>query len=96
MIEAFGKHPEGERLDAGNSLISRCAVAEYAGKVLDLGNPATVVFEFEFDSEAEAHGRTLTRSASRYPTSALQRKVRQVVRDHVETLRSGPARLART
>ena len=71
MIESFGQHSERERLDAGNGLISRCAVAEYAGKIWDLGNPATAVFELEFDSETEAHGRTATRPAGRCSTTAF-------------------------
>jgi hypothetical protein len=74
MIEPLGKHPECERLDMGNSLIPRCAVAKYAGKIRDLGNPATVGFEFEFDSETEAHGRTVARPASRCPTAACGRR----------------------
>jgi hypothetical protein len=41
---------------------------------LDLGNPAPVVFEFEFDSETEAHGRTVARPASHCPTLACSRQ----------------------
>jgi hypothetical protein len=74
MIEPLGKHPECERLDTGQGLIARRAVAEYSGKIRDLGNPATVGFEFEFDSETEAHGRTVARPASRCPTPPCSRR----------------------
>ena len=68
VIEPFGKHPECESLDARNGLISRCAVAKYTGKVRDLGNPATVVFELDFNSETVTHGRTVARQARHCPT----------------------------
>lgn len=61
VIETFGEHSERERLDAGDCFVSRGAVAEHAGQVRDLGNPATVVLELEFDLETEAHEGTLTR-----------------------------------
>ena len=68
VIEPFGKHPECESLDAGNGLITRCAVAKHTGKVRYLGNPATVVFELDFDSETVPHGRTVARQARHCPT----------------------------
>ena len=68
VIEPIGKHPECEGLDTCNRLISRCAVAQHAGKVRDFGNPATIVFELDFDSETVAHGRTVARPANRRPT----------------------------
>jgi hypothetical protein len=61
VIETFGEHSEHERLDAGDCFVSRGAVAECAGQVRDLGNPATVVLELEFDPETEAHEGTVTR-----------------------------------
>ena len=60
MVEPFGEHSECERLDVGNGLISGGPVAEHAGQVRDLGNPPTIVLEFEFDSETVAHGPTVT------------------------------------
>ena len=72
MIEPFGKYPECECLNTGDSIIPRCPVAKHAGRIRDFGNPATVGFEFEFDSETEAHGRTVARSPSRYPTPACR------------------------
>ena len=74
VIEPFGEHSERERLDAGNGLVSGCAVAEYPGQLWDLGNPATVVFELEFDPETETHGRTVARPASRCPTRVCSRR----------------------
>jgi len=68
VFKLLGKHPECKGLDARGGFISRCTVAEHARKVGNLLNPATVVFAFDFDSEAEAHGRTVAPSASQCPT----------------------------
>lgn len=69
VIEPFGQHTECERLDPGNGLVSRRTVAENAGQVRNLRNPATVAFELKLDSKTEAHGRTVTQPTSRCPTS---------------------------
>jgi hypothetical protein len=65
VIEPLSQHAKREGLHARYGLVSRGAVAQYAGKVRDLGNPATIVFALEFDAETQTHGPTLPRPAAR-------------------------------
>ena len=55
MLETLGNHSEGKSLDTSDSLVARPAVAEDAGQVWNLRDPAAVVFTFELDAISQAH-----------------------------------------
>lgn len=57
MLQAFGDHTEGQRLNAGDCFIPIDAVAQYARQSGHVGHPAAVVFAFQLDGER--HGRTV-------------------------------------
>jgi hypothetical protein len=49
MFEAFGNHPERQRLHVGDGFITVGAVAHDTSQGGHLGEPATVVFAFDLD-----------------------------------------------
>jgi hypothetical protein len=49
VFEAFGDHAEGKGLNPSNGLVTSPAVAEDAGQIGNLADPATVVLAFEFN-----------------------------------------------
>jgi hypothetical protein len=54
MLEAIGEHTESERLGMGNRFIARRAVGEDALQVGNLGDPTTIFFAVDFDSQMHA------------------------------------------
>jgi len=51
MLEAVGKDAEGERLGVGNRLVARCTASQHALEIGDLGDPPTILFAVDFESE---------------------------------------------
>jgi len=51
VFEAVRKYAECKGLNPRGRLVTRLAVREYTRKLWDIGDPATVVFLLEFDSE---------------------------------------------
>ena len=54
MLKTVRHHAKSQGLNPGLSLGGRSAVRKYAGELRYLGDPATVSFAFELDSES--HG----------------------------------------
>jgi hypothetical protein len=61
VLKTFGENSKRQRLNTGEGFVTARAVTERTWQVADLGNPSTVVFAFEFDREANAHGSNVTR-----------------------------------
>jgi hypothetical protein len=54
VLQAFGNDAERKCLDDGHCFITILPIAQHAGQSGNLGNPATVLFAFEFDREGHA------------------------------------------
>lgn len=52
VFKAFGNHAQGKGLDAGNGLVTICAIAHDAGERGYFSNPASICFALEFDRES--------------------------------------------
>jgi hypothetical protein len=51
MFQTLGEHAEGQRLDSGDSLVPVLTIGQDAGQGGHLGQPAAVVFTFNFNCE---------------------------------------------
>ena len=54
VFEAFGNHTEGERLHAGNRLITVGAIAHDPGQRRYFGQPPAIILAFELDGKCHA------------------------------------------
>ena len=73
VLKTFGENSKRQRLNTGEGFVTARAVTERTWQVADLGNPSTVVFAFEFDREAHAHGSNVTRRQKHGRTTACTR-----------------------
>ena len=51
MLQTFGNHAEGQRLNAGDGFVAILAVGHNAGQRGHFSEPAAIVFALDFDRE---------------------------------------------
>ena len=51
MLQALSNHAEGERLHASDRLVWVLAIRQYAWQGRNFGEPAAIVFSFDFNRE---------------------------------------------
>lgn len=75
MFDSGGQNPKCERTGVRNRFSGRSAVRHRAGKVYDIGDPASVFFPFRLDFEC--HGNTyVAKMITQAPKSGYCRSVR--------------------
>jgi hypothetical protein len=55
MFETLGDDAEGKGLDMSDGLVPSAAVAQDAGQVRNLSDPAAIVLAFELDRKGQTH-----------------------------------------